>query len=85
MIIAVAVAMAVVTFPWTDVGAAIRKPSPASFLQVAADVAASVIPFAPQARIAAAVLPVAIIMARHPARLPMSEAQTAMARGGRRG
>ncbi len=85
MIFAAAIAVAILTFPYSDVGAAVQHPSPAAFLQVAADVATSVIPFAPQARIAAAVLPIAIIMAKHPARLPMRAAQTAMGRGGRRG
>ena len=85
MIFAAAIAFAVVTFPWQDVGTAIQKPSPATILQVAADVAASAIPFAPSARIAAIALPIAVIMAKHPAKLPMRDAQTYEARGGRRG
>lgn len=84
MIFAAAIAFAVVTFPYGDVGAAIQKPSPAAFLQVAADVAASTIPFAPGARVAALALPIAVLMAKHPAALPM-RAQTYEARGGRRG
>jgi hypothetical protein len=84
VILAAAVAIAVVTFPYQDVGTAVQHPSPASFLQVAADVAYSVVPFAPQARIAAAVLPIAVIMVRHPARNPIAEAQTREGRGGRR-
>jgi hypothetical protein len=85
VIFAAAIAFAVVTFPWNDVGTAIQKPSPASIIQVAADVAASAVPFDPAARIAALALPIAVIMAKHPARLPMREAQTHEARGGRRG
>lgn len=85
MIFAAAIAYAIVTFPYADVGTAIQKPSPASILQVVADVAASAVPFAPAARIAALALPIAIIMAKHPARLPMRQAQTYEARGGRRG
>jgi hypothetical protein len=84
MILAVGIAYAALTFPWGDIGTAIQKPSPASILQVAADVAASAVPFAPAARIAALALPIAVIMAKHPARLPMRQAQTYEARGGRR-
>ena len=84
MILAVAVAIAVVTFPYGDVASAVQKPSPAAFLQVAADVAASAIPFAPGARIAAVALPIAVVMAKHPAKNPIAEAQTHEARGGRR-
>jgi len=84
VILAIAVAVAVITFPWNDVGAAVQKPSPETVLRVAGDIAASVVPFYPQARIAAVAIPVAIIMAKHPARLPMREAQTTMSRGGRR-
>jgi hypothetical protein len=84
VIFAAAIAIAALTFPWSDLGTAIQKPSPASILQVAADVAASAVPFAPAARIAALALPIAVIMAKHPARLPMRQAQTFMTRGGRR-
>ena len=83
MILAAAIAVAVVTFPYSDVGAAIQKPSPASFLRVAADVATSVIPFEPQARIAVVGLNVMAVMVKHPARYPMREAQTFQHRGGR--
>jgi len=84
VILAVAVAVAVITFPWNDIGAAVQKPSPETVLRVAGDIAASIVPFYPQARIASIAIPVAIVMAKHPARLPMREAQTAMSRGGRR-
>jgi hypothetical protein len=84
VILAVAIAVAVATFPYRDIPPAVEHPSPATILKLAADVATSVVPFYPQARIAEAVIPVAIVMAKHPARLPMREAQTAMGRGGRR-
>jgi hypothetical protein len=84
LILAVGIAIAVVTFPYQDVGTAVQHPSPAAFLQVAADVAYSIVPFAPQARIAAALLPIAVVMARHPSRNPIAEAQTHEGRGGRR-
>ena len=56
MILAAVIAIEVLTFPYQDVGAAVRSPSPASFLPVAADVAVSVVPFYPQARLAAVAL-----------------------------
>lgn len=85
MIFAIAIAVAVVTFPWPDVASAVQKPSPAAILKVAGDVAFAVVPFYPQARIAVVGVQIAAVMAKHPARLPMREAQTYEARGGRRG
>lgn len=85
MILAVAIAIAVVTFPYGDVASAVQKPSPASILKVAGDVAFAVVPFYPQARIAVVGVQIASVMAKHPARNPIREAQTALGRGGRRG
>ena len=62
MILELAIAAAVVTLNYPDVVTAVRKPSPASFLQVAADIASSAVPFAPAARIAAVALPIAVVM-----------------------
>jgi hypothetical protein len=86
VILAAVIAIEVLTFPYQDVGAAIQKPSPASFLRVAADVATGFIPFDPQARLAAAALNVGVIglAYSHPSKHPIAEGQTHEGRGGRR-
>ena len=84
MIIAAVIAISVLTFPYQDVGVAVQHPSPASFLRVGMDVATSIVPFYPQARIAVALIPLLEVMAKHPAMLPMKQAQTHESRGGRR-
>jgi hypothetical protein len=83
-VIALLVAYAVVTFPYGDVVTAVEHPTPAAVVLVAADVAQSMIPFMPKARIAYAALNIAVVMVKHPSRNPIAEGQLSLARGGRR-
>jgi hypothetical protein len=86
VILAAVIAIEVATFPYGDIASAVQKPSPASFLRVAADVATGFVPFDPQARVAAFALNVSVIglAYSHPAHNPIAEAQLSMHRGGRR-
>jgi hypothetical protein len=86
VIFAAAVAIAVLTFPYADVQAAVQKPSPHAFIQVAADVAWSAVSCGTGIRgLALALDGVSAFTSLPPARLPMRQAQTHEARGGRRG
>lgn len=85
MILAAAIAVAVITFPYRDVVTAVQKPSPHAFIQVGADIAFGIASCGvPGLRVAALAMDGAsVFTSLPPARLPMREAQTHEHRGGR--
>jgi hypothetical protein len=84
VILAISIAYAVVTFPYGDVTTAVSSPSVVNISRVAIDVAESVIPFAPKARLAVAGIQIVSVMLQHPSHNPIADAQLHLSRGGRR-